>query len=222
MHQGHRARVRQRYLQEGLDSFNEHQIIELLLFYSIPRKNTNEIAHKLIDRFGSLSGVLDAGVKELMKVEGISENSAVFLSMLPNISRIYLKSKWGNRPKLNSSTKAGEYVVDLFTGRSYEVFYVLCLDAQNRLIHAVPVHEGTINEAPIYPRIIIETVLNHKANSVILAHNHPGGSTKPSQADINATEQIAVALDSIQVRLVDHIIAAGDNYVSLAEKNLIP
>ena len=181
MHKGHRKRLKERFLRDGLDSFEQHQVLELLLFYSIPRRDTNELAHKLLKRYGSLSGVFEADTEDLKKVSGIGENSAVLLSLIPDISRRYIKDRWEDRPLLNSSTKAGKYATSLFIGRIYEVFYVICLDSQNRVNRAQLVHEGTINESPIYPRIIVETVLRHKANSVILAHNHPGGSLTPQR-----------------------------------------
>ncbi|NLI57869.1 MAG: DNA repair protein RadC [Clostridium sp.] len=221
MHTGHRKRLKNRFLEEGLDSFEPHQVLELLLFFSIPRRDTNEIAHKLLKKFGSLSGVFEADIKELVKVEGIGENSAFLISMIPQLSRRYLNDKWRDKPELNSSSKAGEYAISLFAGRTYEVFYVICLDAQNRVNYAALVHEGTINEAPIYPRIIVETALRHKANSVILAHNHPGGSLNPSRGDIEATKVIKNALESISIKVVDHIIVCGERYVSFAERGLL-
>ena len=221
MHTGHRKRLKNRFLEEGLDSFELHQVLELLLFFSIPRRDTNEIAHKLLKKFGSLSGVFEADIKELVKVEGIGENSAFLISMIPQLSRRYLNDKWRDKPELNSSSKAGEYAISLFAGRTYEVFYVICLDAQNRVNYAALVHEGTINEAPIYPRIIVETALRHKANSVILAHNHPGGSLNPSRGDIEATKVIKNALESISIKVVDHIIVCGERYVSFAERGLL-
>jgi len=221
LHTGHRKRLKNRFLEEGLDSFELHQVLELLLFFSIPRRDTNEIAHKLLKKFGSLSGVFEADIKELVKVEGIGENSAFLISMIPQLSRRYLNDKWRDKPELNSSSKAGEYAISLFAGRTYEVFYVICLDAQNRVNYAALVHEGTINEAPIYPRIIVETALRHKANSVILAHNHPGGSLNPSRGDIEATKVIKNALESISIKVVDHIIVCGERYVSFAERGLL-
>lgn len=221
MHSGHRKRLKKRFLEEGLDSFEPHQVLELILFFSIPRKDTNETAHKLLERFGSLSGVFEAGVKELTDVEGIGENSAFLISMIPQLSRRYLNDRWRDKPELNSSSKAGDYAVSLFAGRTYEVFYVICLDAQNRVNHAALVHEGTINEAPVYPRIIVETALRHKANSVILAHNHPGGSLNPSRGDIEATKVIKNALEAISIKVIDHIIVCGWEYVSFAERGLL-
>lgn len=221
MHQGHRIRLKERFVKEGLDSFEQHEVLELLLFFSIPRRDTNEIAHALLDKYGSLSGVFEADPKDLTKVAGIGENSALLLSLIPDLSRRYFNDKWGNKPELNSSSKAGQYASTLFMGRVYEVFYVICLDSQNRVNYAERVHEGTINEAPVYPRLIVETALRHKANSVILAHNHPGGSLSPSTADIEATRRIVAALEAISIKVVDHIIVCGGKYVSFAERGLL-
>lgn len=221
LHAGHRQRVRNRYLSEGLDSFTDHQVLEMLLFYCIPMKDTNELAHKMINEFGTLAGLFEADPKDISRRCGVSENTAILVSMVPSLTRRYFKGKWGEKPVLSSSSKAGEYAVSLFAGRTYEVFFVLCLDSQNRVNYAALVHEGTINEAPVYPRIIVETALRHQANSVILAHNHPGGSIKPSKADIEVTKKITEALRAISISVMDHIIVAGDNYVSLAEQGMI-
>lgn len=221
MHTGHRERVKNRFINEGLDNFEDHQVLELLLFYSIPVKDTNEIAHALIRRYGSLSAVLEADVADLMTIPGIGKNSAVFLSMLPSISRRYFKDRWGDKPQLNSTTRAGKYLVSLFAGRSYELFYIICLDAQNRVNHAALVHEGTIDQAAVYPRVVVETALRHQSHSVMIAHNHPGGTLRPSAADIEVTRLVKSALEPISIRVLDHIIVAGDGYFSFADKGII-
>jgi len=221
LHKGHRQRVKTRYLAEGLDAFEDHQVLEMLLFYCIPMRDTNELAHKMIREFGSLAGLFEADPEDICKRCGVSENTAILISMIPSLARRYLKSKWRNKPVLNNSAKAGEYAVSLFAGRIYEAFFVICLDSQNRVNYAALVHEGTINEAPVYPRLIVETVLRHQANSVILAHNHPGGSLAPSNADIEITRKIAAAIEAISVKVIDHIIVAGDKYYSFAERGLL-
>jgi DNA repair protein RadC len=221
MHQGHRERVRERFLKEGLDSFQPHEVLEFLLFYCIPRRDTNEIAHRLINEFGCLSNVLEAPVEKLAEVKGISKNTAVLLSMLPHLSRYYLKDRWGQRPVLNSSRKAGQYAAALLTGKSYEEFLVICLDSQNKVIQVENIHKGTVNEAVVYPRLVLETALKYKANSVIFAHNHPGGSLKPSSADIELTAKLKHLLNGISIRVNDHIIAAGTEFFSFAENGMI-
>ncbi len=204
-----------------MDNFEPHQVLELILFYSIPRKDTNEIAHELLNKYGSISRVFEADIGDLMKTPGIGENSAFILSMIPSLARRYFKDKWGTKPVIDSSTTAGQYAVSLFAGRMYEAFYLICLDSQNRVNFPELIQEGTINESPVYPRLIVEAALRHQSNSVILAHNHPGGSMKPSQADIEVTDRIRIALEAISIHVIDHIIVAGDKYVSFAEKGLL-
>lgn len=221
MHSGHRERLKGRFLSEGLDGFNQHQVLEMLLFFSIPRRDTNPLAHKLIERYGSLSGVLEADPRDLVKVDGIGPNTALLLSFIPSLCRVYMQDKWRDKPQLNSTTKAGEYARSLFYGRQYEVFYAICLDAQNRVNYPALVHEGTIDSAAVYPRLIVEAALRHQASSIILAHNHPGGSLKPSAADLDATKKIISACNAISVRVVDHIIVAGSDYLSFADRGLI-
>ena len=189
LHAGHRQRVKNRYLSDGLDSFTDHQVLEMLLFYCIPMKDTIELAHKMINEFGTLAGLFESDPKDISRRCGVTENAAILISMIPSLARRYFKDKWGDKPVLNSSSKAGEYAVSLFTGRIYEAFFVICVDSQNRVNNAALVHEGTINEAPVYPRMIVETALRHQANSVILTHNHPGASIKPSKDDIEETKK---------------------------------
>lgn len=221
LHEGHRKRIKMRYLAEGIDAFEDYQVLELLLFYCIPMRDTNELAHKMISQYGSLAGLFEADSKDICKRCGVSENTAILLSMIPSLSRRYLKGKWGEKPSLSSTTKAGEYAIGLFAGRTYEAFYVICLDSQNRVNYACLLHEGTLNEVPVYPRLVVELVLRHQANSVILAHNHPGGSLNPSKEDIELTKKIKAALEPISVAVVDHIITAGNRYMSFKERELI-
>ena len=221
MHEGHRKRVKGRFLSEGLDAFEDHQVLELLLFYCIPRRDTNELAHRMIKEFGSLAGLFEAEPKDIRERCGVSENTALLVSLVPSLARRYLKARWGEKPKLDSSSKAGDYAVSLFAGRVYEVFYALCLDSQNRVNYAALVQEGTLTEAPVYPRLVVEAVLRHKASSVILAHNHPGGSMQPSRADIEVTGRVSKALEAISVKVVDHIIVAGERYFSFKENGLL-
>lgn len=221
IHQGHRQRVKNRYLSQGLDGFEDHQVLEMLLFYCIPMKDTNELAHKMIREFGTLAGLFEADPADISRRCGVTENTSILVSLIPSLARRYLNGKWGDKPVLNASTKAGEYAVSLFAGRTYEAFFIICLDTQNRVNYSALVHEGTINEAPVYPRLIVEAVLRHQANSIILAHNHPGGSIQPSKADIEVTKRIASALEPISVKVVDHIIVAGEKYYSFRENGVI-
>ncbi len=221
VHEGHREKLKQRFLKEGLNAFEDHQVLEMLLFYTIPRRDTNEMAHRLLNKYGTLESLFDASPEDLMQKGGVTPNTAIFLSMVPQLARKYMLIKQGKRPVLDSSVKAGNYVISLFIGKNYEAFYVICLNSQNKINYTALVHEGTINEAPVYPRIIVETALRYKASSVILAHNHPGGSLKPSNADIEVTRKICDALKTISINVIDHMICAGNAYFSFAEQGLL-
>lgn len=222
IHEGHRQRLKRRFVEEGLDNFEDHQVLELLLFFSIPRKDTNEIAHKLIFTFGSISNVFEAHPKDLQKVEGVGENSAILISLISQIARRYLADKAKKTFQLKNVEVAAEYIKSLFVGRKNEVFYVICLDAQLNVIHSVPLFEGTVKEAVVYPRKVVECVLQYNASSVILAHNHPSGSVKPSMDDIRTTQKIVNALSTISVMVNDHFIVAGDKYYSFAQNGMLP
>ncbi len=220
-HKGHRQRVKKRYISGGLDSFEDHQVLELLLFYCYPLKDTNEIAHKMIKEFGTLSNLFESSAEEISNRCKVSENTAVLVSLVPSLSKRYSLSKWEKKTILNSSSKAGKYAVSLFLGTEYECFYLICLDTQRKLIYPQLISEGTIDETPVYPRIVIEQALKHKSSCVFLAHNHPSGNLTPSNSDIECTKKIQKALSSIDIELLDHLIVSGENYFSFAEKKII-
>jgi DNA repair protein RadC len=222
-HSGHRDRMRDKFInQKNLDNFTEHEIIEMLLFYSVHMKNTNNIAHALIDRYGSIAGVLDVDVEELMKNDGISKKSAVLLSMLKDVFKRYSDEKWkAKKDKVSSSKSAGEYMISKFMNKKYEVFCIACLDSQNRINRLEVINQGSINEAHVYSRLVVEAALRYNANSVIMAHNHPGGTLKPSDADINLTRKLKNALELVDIKTLDHIIVADGKYLSLADEGYI-
>lgn len=221
-HAGHRSRLKQRFLQEGLDSFEPHEILELLLFYAIPVQDTNELAHMLLRTFGSLSGVFDADPKELEKVAGIKEHSAILLSMIPQLSRAYVRDRMSDRPILSDTKRAGSYVSCLFMGRLYEVFYVISLDNSGRILHEDKICEGTLDETACYPRLVMETAFRHHAQKIILAHNHPSGVLRPSDFDIRSTELLCRTLDAVGIGVVDHIIAGKNDFFSMRAAGLMP
>lgn len=221
VHKGHRQRVRKRYLSEGAESFADHELLELLLFSCIPMKDTNELAHSLLKEFGSLSMLIEAVPEDIVKRCGVSLNTAIFLSAQSELIRRALQGKWEKRPVLNSSQRAGEFAVDLLSQLTTERFYVISLDTRNRFIYSSIVSEGTVREAVVYPRLVVEAALRHQASAVILAHNHPSGSLRPSFQDIELTTKIEKAFDLIDISVVDHIIVAENKYFSFAEKGMI-
>ncbi|MDR3207863.1 MAG: hypothetical protein LBT60_05970, partial [Oscillospiraceae bacterium] len=166
-HTGHRERLRERFLTEGLDAFPEHNILELLLFYALPQKDTNPLAHKLLDTFGTLSGVLDAAPEELARVDGVGRNTAALLSLMPALFRRYKLSGSRRDQPLDSAEKAGEYLLPLFAGLKNEVAYLVCLDAKCKPLCCRRLSEGTVNAAQIGTRKVVEMALAFNASSVI-------------------------------------------------------
>lgn len=217
IHDGHRQRLKTRFLEEGLDHFTEIQILELLLFYAIPRKDTNPIAHALLERFGSLYQVLESSVKELCKVPGISLHAATLLHLNREIGRSYLVSRMSHSTILATLEECSAYMVPHFFGRTLETVFLLCLDAKCKVLCCKEVGEGSVNAAGISVRKIVETALAANASSVVLAHNHPSGMAIPSDEDIYSTRRIAIGLRAVDIHLIDHIIVADDDYVSLAQ-----
>jgi DNA repair protein RadC len=223
LHAGHRQRLRSRFLEEGLDGFHDHQVLELLLFHVIPRGDTNPVAHRLMERFGSLSAVLEADPRDLETVEGMGSRASAFLSLVPPLTRRYFHDRvLRDRPLLNCATAVSEYLVPLMAGRPEEVFYLLCLDSRCRVIHPVLLSEGTVRETAVYPRHVVQEAIRHRATAVILAHNHPAGSVAPSQQDRHLTRLLVQALGPLDIRVLDHIIVGGDRTFSFAGEGELP
>ena len=217
IHDGHRQRLKQRFLEEGLDRFTDIQVLELLLFYCIPRKDTNPIAHALLSHFGSLSQVLEAPVEELQKVAGVGENAALFLHLTTEVSRFYMVERSTRATVLPTLDDCARYLVPFFFGRRNETVFLLCLDAKCKVLCCRELGEGSINSASISVRKIVETALGVGATTVVLAHNHPSGVAVPSGDDIQTTRHVAAALSAVEINLADHIIVADDDWVSLVQ-----
>ena len=217
LHGGHRDRLKKRFLQQGLDGFTDIQALELLLFYSIPRQDTNPIAHKLLQHFGSLSQVLEAPAEELMQVGGIKEHSAVLLNLINQMGRFYLVDKAQRERVLPTIEDCARYLQPYFYGRMNETVFLLCLDAKCKALCCKEVGEGSVNSAGISVRRIVESALREGATTVVLAHNHPSGIAIPSPEDIQTTRRVAAALQSVEISLADHIVVADDDYVSMVQ-----
>ena len=218
IHDGHREKMRRRFLSGGLEQFADHEALELLLYYAIPRRDTNASAHALVDREGSLSAVLAAPVEDLQKVEGIGESAAILLKLVP---RLCAKARLADADRqeliLNTASRAGAYLLERFYGEQNEVIYQLCLDRKGKLLACKKLGEGSIASAALDVRKLVENAILHSASSVVLAHNHPSGIASPSHEDYAATDRARNALETIGVALADHIIVADGDFVSLAE-----
>lgn len=213
---GHRNRVRERYLNTGLDTFQDYEALELLLFYAIPRKDTKSTAKNLISRFGSLPAVLDATLEELTEA-GLSPNAAILLKLVPDMNRYYAVKTDGAGQKVHSTSDAGKILCAMFRHEQTESVRLLCLNAGGKVLKLALLNEGDINAVHFSVRKIVETALSAKAVSVILAHNHPGGTLTPSREDLDATNSAKAALSTVGIQLLDHLIISGDNYCSLCE-----
>lgn len=221
MHDGHRKRLRQRFQAEGLDYFTDVQVLELLLFYCIARQDTNPIAHRLLDQFGSLSQVLEAPVEELRKVEGVGESTAVFLHLVTQVGRCYLKDRAAKTKILPTLESCAKFLQPYFYGKNVETVYLLCLDAKCKFLCCKKMSEGNVNSTQLSVRKVVETALTANASSVLLAHNHPGGIAIPSYADIHTTMNVAAALQAVDVHFIDHLVICDDDYVSLMQSGYL-
>lgn len=220
MAEGHRQRMRERFYKEGIDSFEPHEALEMLLFFSIPRHDTNDLAHKLIEKFGSFHGVLEAPREALLKF-GVTENTAALLNMMPAFLNYYMQSHASGTPHFPDCTSLGNYAVNKIGERTTEVFGVICLTTQRKLINFEIIAEGSVSAAVVPPRKVAECALRNNASRVVFVHNHPGGSLMPSNADKELTNNLKAVLTSIDVGVTDHIIVANGRFLSMSEQNLM-
>lgn len=221
IHDGHRERLKNRYLEQGLDGFNAVNTLELLLFYAIPRQDTNILAHRLLEHFGSLEAVFDATVQQLTEVEGIGRNTALLISLVPQIQKRRGVIGVEDQKWIKSTADAGKYLVPRFLYEKDEKALLVCLDSYGRILSTVELNRGVVNEVELNVRKIVEAALKARASSVILAHNHPDGIALPSYEDELATRKIMAALELVGIRLKDHLVIAGDDYISFADSDYL-
>ena len=218
--EGHRIRLRERFMKSGLAGFHDHEILELLLTYAIPRKDVKPIAKDLLKKFGNnLASVFDAPVEALQReVDGIGPTAAVLIGLVPRLFDSYQSSRWVRQETFGSTQSAVAYLRARLGTERNEVFCVLALDSQNRLIAVEQIQRGSVNRTAVFPRQVVEASLKHRATAVILAHNHPGGSPLPSAADRQLTRRLKKILDDLDIVVHDHIIIAGnDQFYSFAQ-----
>jgi DNA repair protein RadC len=220
VHDGHRERMKNRFSEHGLENFDDHSVLELLLFYALPRSDVNPLAHALLLKFGSLAAVFDAPADELTKVPGIGENTALFIKLIPQVGRRYLLSRTRFDDILDSSKKAGAYLLPYFFAERDEVVYMVCLDAKCKVLNCKLLFRGSVNSASVSVRKIVENALGYNSTSVVIAHNHTSGIALPSEEDKETTRRIASALKAVDIVLADHIVVADDDFVSLADTGL--
>lgn len=214
IHEGHRQRVKSQFLENGISSLLPHQILEILLFYALPRGDTNIIAHRLLERFETISGVFDAPVEELVKIKGVSENVATLIKFIPQLLSAYSIDSIKNKPLTELSTIA-EYFVSCYLGVRTEQLRVCCLDDNLNVILCNVIQDGGVSTVPVNVRKIVETTYKANSSLIILAHNHPNGIAIPSDVDIKVTRQLKQTLSAVGINLLDHVIVSSNNAVSM-------
>ena len=220
LHDGHRQRVKRRFLALGAEGMDDHQLLELLLFYAVPRQDTNETAHRLLKHFGSLQNVLHASPEELTAVEGVGENAALLLRLTGDVS---LRARCSALPQkiLNSPDRTGAYFMELLTGQKRELLYQVCLDGKGKLLTCRCIAKGTVSASAVHVRQVVENALLSNASVVVLAHNHPSGVALPSENDRAVTLWVRDALKAMDIQLLDHIIVADGDYVSMNQSGYL-
>ena len=220
VHDGHRKRLTARFLRQGLEGFAPHEVLELLLFYSIPRQDTNELAHRLIERFGSLSGVLEAPYERLLEVKGVGENTAALLKLMPELTRVYYASRQEGA-YVRSNQDAQALLMPRFLGRNEEMVFALLLDAKGKCLALEAIHQGSVNASEVSVRKIAALAISANAAGVILAHNHPGGVSTPSREAVLTTQHIQSTLAAMEIQLVDHLVFADRDFTSMRQSGLL-
>lgn len=220
-HSGHRQRVIQKYIDHGLDSFSEHEVLEMILYFSIPRRDTNELAHTILNEFGSLENVFAALPHELEKIDGVGKHSAVLLTMFRAVNEYKNTQLYKKRRYFKNIGEIGLFCVKYFSDHINESAIMLSLDAKGMLKKVSVISKGTINETAFYPSKIIKNAVNYNAAMIVIAHNHPGGALQPSSADLLLTKKLIGLCEAVNIEFMDHIICNEMFFTSLRERGLI-
>ena len=220
--QGHRARLKQRFAEHGLDGFHDYEVLELLLTYAIPRKDVKPIAKRLLKQFKTLAGVFDAQVQELQTVEGLGKESAQFLKLVKATQVRYLESDLVTKPRLNSPEAVKAWLRLKLQEKSIEYFGALFTDQQHQCISTEILFEGTVDRAVVYPRALVKRALELDAKGIIIFHNHPAGTAVASEQDIALTRQVLEACATLDMKLLDHFLLAGTKVLSFQEQGWWP
>ena len=213
LHKGHRARLKARFLRENIDNFDDHTALELLLFYAIPYRDTNELAHRLIAGFGSVSRVLEADVEALTEIDGIGEHTATLIRLVAEMSRVHLTERNTDMPVCDNVEKLGRMLVANYRGSSAESVHLTLLDSSYRVIRVEKIHDGSVNSVAVDNRRLARLAMYHGASMVVLSHNHPSGIPIPSDEDMFTTQRIASMFEMLGITMLEHIIVVGEQYM---------
>lgn len=219
---GHRSRLRDRFRALGGASLADHELVELLLGYAIPRRDTKPIAKSLIERFGSFQAIFDAETSDMEGVEGVGPYASTLVRLVKACMQRYLHSRALDAPVLGSPEEVRDYLRSTIGSDAREKFMVLCLNAAGRLVHHAVISEGTVNMAHVYPREVVRLAMEHRAVSLILVHNHPSGSLEPSEQDLRLTAELKDLCSRLGITLHDHLVVSHGGVYSIAMRKKIP
>ncbi len=220
--QGHRRRLNQKFMNSGIETLHEYEALELLLTYVIRRQDVKPRAKALLEKFVSIKGILDAEIDDLKQIEGIGDRSAVLFKLVKEMASLYLKQKAKEKKQISCTTELLDFCRTVMGGKKDEEFAVIYLDVQNQIIEFETVQKGVVNQAVVYPRQVLENALKKKASAIILAHNHPSGHVRPSDADIRLTKTIQETAKVLDILVHDHIIIGENRFFSFREEGLMP
>jgi DNA repair protein RadC len=220
-HQGHRKRLREKFLKSGLTGFHDYEVIELLLSLGTPRKDCKAPAKKAIKRFQTLRGVLEAPTEELQQIDGIGAHSAFGIKLVQEVAREFLKAKILDKPFYKSSQEIFDYLYHAMRGLRKEVFKVIYLNSQNQIIDTADLSEGTVNSSAVFPRDVVEGAVKSNAAALIFVHNHPSGNPEPSSNDKGLTRELVFVGRIMRIKVLDHIIIGDNKYYSFSGEGLI-
>jgi len=218
---GHRKRLREKFIKSGIAGFHDYEIIELLLSLGTPRRDCKQQAKEAIKRFKTLRGVLEAPTEELQKISGIGPHNAFGIKLVQEVAREFLKEKLIEKPVYTSADEVFDYLYHSMRDLKKEIFKVVYLNSQNQIIETEDLFHGTVNSSAVSPREVVESTLKHNAVSLIFAHNHPSGNPEPSKSDMDLTRDLIYAANTVQIKVLDHIIIGNNRYYSFAGRGLI-
>ena len=219
--EGHRKRLREKFVKSGIAGFHDYEIVELLLTLGTPRKDCKQQAKAAIKKFKTLRGVLEAPLEELQEIKGIGPHNVFGIKLVQEVAREFLKEKILEKPISKSSKEVFDYLYHSMRDVKKEIFKILFLDGKNHIIDMEDLFEGTLNMSSVYPREIIKSAIKHNAVALIFVHNHPSGSPEPSLSDKEITKDLIEASNTMQIKVLDHIIIGDNRYFSFADGGLI-
>jgi len=219
--EGHRKRLRDKFLESGLEGFHDYEVIELLLTLGTPRKDCKDTAKEALKRFKTLQGVIEASPRELQEIKGIGPVNLFGIKLIKAVADRYFEKKLINKDPITNSKELFDYLYHSMSNKSREYFKVLFLDAKNRVIAAETLFEGTLTASAVYPREVVQAAINHHAAALIFAHNHPSGDPQPSDEDISITRQLIFACKVMGITVHEHLVIGDNTYFSFADQGHI-